>query len=159
MTAKSGVIASTVVLGSLILCSWPQAQSIKIQAQHLLESAVNKNADIAGLEISATPVGKTTCVTIAATEAKDLEEKCDDDEFAALKSGKPHVEKEADGYDVTAPLHDSHGKLVGTIGIDFKLRSDQTDASILKRTGELLKELEQQIRSKEYLFQPVPGRG
>ena len=159
MTVKSGFVASTILLGSLVMCSSLQAQSGKIQAQHLVDSTVNKNADVAGLEISVTPVGNTACVTIAATEAKDLGEKCDEDEFAALKTGKPHVEKEADGYDVTAPLHDAHGKLVGTIGIDFKLRSDQTNASILKRTGELLKELEQQIPSKEFLLQPVRSAG
>jgi len=55
-----------------------------------------------------------------------LKQKCDEDEFAALKTGKPHDEKEAEGYDITAPLHDASGKLVGTIGIDFKLQSGLT---------------------------------
>lgn len=131
-----------------------QAQPGKAHAQQLVDSMVKKYADIARLEVSATPAGKTTCVTIAATEAKDLGEKSDEDEFAVLKTGKLHVEKEADGYDITAPRHDASGQLVGTIGIDFKLQSGQTDASILKRTSEILKELEQQIRSKEFLFQP-----
>jgi len=153
MTVKSSILASSVVICSLMVVCSSQAQSGKTHAQQLVDSTVRKNAEIAGLEISATPAGKTTCVTIAATEAKDLGEKCDEDEFDALKTGKPHVEKEADGYDVTAPLHDESGKLVGTIGIDFKLQSGQTDASILQRTSEILKELEQQIRSKEFLFQ------
>jgi hypothetical protein len=156
MTTKSTILASTVVVCTLtMVCSSLHAQSGRTHAQQLVDSTVKKNADVAGLEISATPVGKTTCVTIAATETKDLGEKCDEDEFAALKTGKPHVEKGADGYDVTAPLHDAHGKLIGTIGIDFKLQSGQTDASILQRTSELLKELEQQILSKKFLFQPV----
>jgi len=155
MTPKSRILASSVVICGLMMVCSSQAQSGKTHAQQLVDSTVKKNADVAGLEISATPAGKTTCVTIAATEAKDLGEKCDEDEFAALKTGKPHVEKEADSYDVTAPLHDASGKLVGTIGIDFKLQSGQTDASILQRTSEILKELEQQIRSTEFLFQPA----
>jgi len=155
MTPRLGILASTVVICSLTMVGSSQAQSGKTQAQQLVDFTVKKNADVAGLEVSSTPVGKTTCVTIAATEAKDMGEKCDEDEFAALKTGKPHVEKEADGYDVTAPLHDASGKLVGTIGIDFKLQSGQTDASILRRTSEILKELEQQIQSKEFLFQPA----
>jgi len=155
MTARLGILASAVVICSLTVVCSSQGQLGKTQAQQLVDSAVKKNADVAGLEVSSTPAGKTTCVTIAATEAKDLGEKCDEDEFAALKTGKPHVEKEADGYDVTAPLHDASGKLVGTIGIDFKLQSGQTDASILQRTSEILKELEQQIRSKKFLFQPT----
>jgi hypothetical protein len=138
-----------------MLCSSLQAQSRTTHAQQLVDSTLKKNADVDGIEISATPESKSSCVTIAATETKDLGEKCDEDEFAALKSGKPHVEKEADGYDVTAPLHDAHGRLVGTIGIDFKLLSGQTHASILRRTNDLLRELEKQIPSKEFLFQPV----
>ena len=155
MTVKSCILASSVVICSLMMVCSSQAQSGTTHAQQLVDSSVKKNADVAGLEISATPAGKAICVTIAATEAKDLGEKCDEDEFAALKTGKPHVEKEADGYDVTAPLHDASGKLVGTIGIDFKVQSGQTDAFILQRTSEILKELEAQIRSKEFLFQPA----
>jgi len=156
MTVKSSILATSVVICSVMMVCLSQAQSGTTNAQQLVNSTVRKNADIAGLEISATPAGKTTCVTIAATEAKDLGEKCDEDEFAALKTGKPYVEKEADGYDVTAPLHDESGKLVGTIGIDFKLQSGQTDASILQRTSEILKQLESQIPSKEFLFQSAP---
>jgi hypothetical protein len=157
MRAKSSIFASTVVVSILMTtpCSSLLAQPGKNRAQQLVDSAVKKNADVAGLEVSATPAGKSApCMTIAATEAKDLGEKCDEDEFAALKTGKPHVEKEVDGYDVTAPLHDAKGRLVGTVGIDFKVQSGQTDASILQRTRELLKELEPQIPSKEFLFQP-----
>ena len=153
--ARSGCLAITVVTCGLVMICSSQAQSGKTQAQQLVDSMMKKNADVAGLEVSATPAGKTTCETIAATEAKDLGEKCDEDEFAALKAGKPFIEKEADGYDVTAPLRDANGKVVGTLGIDFKLQPGQTDASILQRTGELLKELERQIPSKAFLFQPV----
>jgi hypothetical protein len=39
-----------------------------------------------------------------------------------------------------------NGKVVGTIGIDFKLQPSQTDATILQRTGELLKELERRLQ-------------
>jgi len=155
VTAKFRMLASTVVICGLMMVCTLDAQSGKTQAQQLVDSTVKKNGDLAGLEVSATPAGKTTCVTIAATEAKDIGEKCDEDEFAALKAGKPRVERESDGYDVTAPLHDARGKLVGTIGIDFKLLPGQTDESILQRTGELLKQLEPQISSKEFLLQPA----
>ena len=157
MSAKSSIFAMTLVVPILmmVLCLSVGAQSGKNQAQQLVDSIVKRNADVAGLEVSSTLPGKTTCMTIAATEAKDLGEKCDEDEFAALQTRKPHVEKEADGYDVTAPLHDVNGNLVGTVGIDFKIQSGQNDASILQRTSELLKEFERQIPSKEFLFRPV----
>lgn len=67
------------------------------------------------------------------------------------------MQHEPDGFDVTAPLHDANEKLIGTLGIDFKPQAGQTKADILKRTAEFLKEVEQQIPSKAFLFQPVSG--
>lgn len=92
VAAKFRILASTVVICGLMMVCPLHAQSGKTQAQQLVDSTVKKNGDLAGLEVSATPAGKTTCVTIAATEAKDIGEKCDEDEFAALKAGRPHVE-------------------------------------------------------------------
>jgi len=72
-----------------------------------------------------------------------------------MKTGAPFVEQEAEGFDVTAPLHDATGKLIGGLGIDFKQQHGQTKADVLKLTAALLKELEQQIPSKAFLFQSV----
>jgi len=133
------------------------AQSKKTQAQNLVDLIAQRHSEITGLELSATPPGQKSCVTIAATEAKDLGDKCDKDEATAMKTGEPFVEHEPDGFDVTAPLHDASGKLIGAIGIDFKPQLGQTKADILKLTAGLLKEVEQQIPSKTSLFQPVSG--
>ena len=132
------------------------AQSKKTQAQSLVDLTAQKHSEIATLEISAAPEGQEHCSTIAATEAKDLGEKCDDDEAAALKTMEPVVEHEPDGFDVTAPLHDASGKLVGALGIDFKPQAGQTKADIVKRTAKLLRDMELQIPSKAFLFQLVP---
>ena len=140
-----------------VLYSPLNAQSKKTQAQSLVDLTAQKHPEITGLELSTTPAGREVCVTIAATEAKDLGEKCDKDEATAMKTGKPFVEHEADGFDITAPLHDASGKLIGAIGIDFKPELGQTKADILKLTVGLLKEVEQQIPSKASLFQPVSG--
>lgn len=130
-----------------------RAQSKKSQAQKLVDMTVQKHAEVAALELSAAPDGQKNCLTIAATEAEDLGQQCDEDEHAALKTLKPFVEHEAEGYDITAPLHDADGRLVGVVGIDFKQAPGQTDAEILKLTASLLQELERQIPSKEFLFQ------
>jgi hypothetical protein len=140
-----------------LLYSSLNAQSKKIQAQNLVDLTAQRHSEITGLELSATPAGEEGCVTIAATEAKDLGEKCDRDEVTAMRTGKPFVEHEPDGFDVTAPLHDASGKLVGTIGIDFKPQLKQTKADILKLTAVVLKEVERQIPSKAFLFQSVSG--
>ena len=129
------------------------AQSKKIQAQNLVQVTAHNHSEIASLEISAIPEGQKQCVTIAATEAKDVGEKCDADEETALKTQEPFVEQEADGFDVTAPLHDAKGKLIGTVGIDFKPQQGQTKKEIVEQTDKLLKEIEPQIPSKAFLFQ------
>jgi hypothetical protein len=141
-----------------VLASLPlNAQSKKTQAQNLVDLTAQKHSEVTALELSAIPADQGGCVTIAATEAKDLGEKCDQDEASALKTLKPFVEQEPDGFDVTAPLHDSEGNLIGTLGIDFKPKAGQTRADILKRTAEILREVEQQIPSKAFLFQVVSG--
>ena len=131
------------------------SQLRKTQAQHLVELTAQKHPEVTGLELAASPVGQQGCITIAATEAKNLGAKCDEDEAAALKTLKPFVEHEPDGFDVTAPLRDAKGNLIGTLGIDFKPQGGQTEASILKGTSRLLREMEQQIPSKAFLFGPV----
>jgi hypothetical protein len=124
------------------------AQSRKTQAQHLVDLTAKKHPEISGLELSATRDGWERCVTIAATNAKDLGKKWDkDDEAIAVRKLEPFVEHEPDGFDVTAPLHDAKGKLMGTLGIDFKPHAGETRAGIVKRTAAILKEMEQQIPS------------
>jgi hypothetical protein len=139
-----------------VLASFPlSAQRKKTQAQYLIDQTMEKHPEVTGLELSATPAGQETCVTIAATDPKDLGEKCDDDEVSALRTQKPFVEHEPDGFDVTAPLHDASGTLIGTLGIDFKPHAGQTRTGILKRTTRILKEVERQIPSKAFLFEPA----
>lgn len=130
----------------------------KTFAQRLVDEAATKHPELTGLEMSATPPGKQACVTIAATEAKELGEKCDNDEFTALKTNKPFVEKEKEGgkevYDITMPLHDAAGKMIGTLGMDFKPEPGQQELDVVKRAKQIAGELEKQISSKAKLFEP-----
>jgi hypothetical protein len=149
-------IVHNVLWGTLILSvlsSCLNAQSKKTQAQNLVDLIAQKHSEISALELSATPAGQKRCVIIAATSQRTLREKCDQDEAAAMKPG-PFVEQEPEGFDVTAPLHDATGKLIGALGIHFK-QHGRTKANVLKLTAALLKELEQQIPSKAFLFQSV----
>jgi len=145
-------------LGMVLLCVSPgtlvlSAQSKKIRAQSLIDDIAQKHPEVAELELSAAPPGEKNCSTIAATKLNQVGEKCDEDEAAALKTNEPSVESEQDGFDVTAPLHDAKGKLIGTLGIDFKTEAGQTKSDILGRTTSLLHEVEPLIPSKEWLFE------
>lgn len=149
MLRRLGKLLLCVLGCSLALC----AQSKKIRAQALIDEIVPKHSDIAELEISAARAGEKNCSTIAATKLKQVGEKCDEDEATALKTKKPFVESEPDGFDVTAPLHDAKGKLVGTLGIDFKPQAGKTKSEILERTAALLHEIEPMIPSKGSLYE------
>ena len=37
-----------------------------------------------------------------------------------MRTGNPYVEKEKDGVDISVPLHDSVGKIIGSVGVGFK---------------------------------------
>ncbi len=85
--------AANILLCGALLVLPLNAQSKKIQAQDLVEMTAQNHPEIESLEIAATQEGQRVCVTVAATEAKDLGEKCDADEEAALKTQEPFVEK------------------------------------------------------------------
>jgi hypothetical protein len=159
--SKIGLLAFGVLL--LIVCGLVgHAQTTapaKIFAQKLIEETVAAHSELMGLELAATPPGKTQCVTIASTETKGIGEKCDKDEFTAIRTNKPFVEKEKengkDVYDVTIPIHDSNGRVIATAGIDFKPQPDQTNAQVTERSRQIAKELEAKIKVKEKLFEPM----
>ena len=130
----------------------PSDAKSKIFAQALVEDTVAKHPELEGLGLATVPPDGHDCVTIADTDAKELGDKCDKGEVAVMKTGKPTVEKEGDGYDVTLPLHVS-GKTIGIIGMDFKL--DQAEAGLLDRAKAIAKEMEDQIPSKSKLFEPA----
>lgn len=130
----------------------------KIYAQQLVEEAVARNPQVSGVELSSTPPAKA-CMTIASTESGDVGEKCDKDEFTVMKTNKPFVEKETEGgkevYDVTMPLHDSHGKLIGTVGMDFKPEPGQKESQVVQSARQLVHEMEVRIPTKARLFESV----
>src|SRR5215831_15294631 len=133
------------------------ASAQRIYAQKLIEETLAAHPELLGLELAATPPGKTQCVTIASSETKGIGEKCDKDEFAAMKTNKPFIEKEKENgkevYDVTIPIHDANGKIIATAGIDFKPAPDQSDAKVAERSQHIAKELEAKIGSKGKLFE------
>jgi len=131
----------------------------KIFAQKLVAETLAAHPELTGVEISSTPPGKSQCVTIASTEIKGIGEKCDKDEFTAMKTNKPFVEKENEGgkevYDVTIPIHDSTGRVIAAAGLDFRPEPNQTDDQVTRRSLQIAKELDSNLPSKDKLFEPV----
>jgi hypothetical protein len=120
-------------------------------AQQLVEAtqATHPEAD----EIGISAVASHGCRTIASTDPGDIGEACEKDDSEPMRTGKPFVEKEKDGFDISVPLHDSNGKLVGSVGIGFKPRAGQTEAALVDLARKIAGEMEAQISSKSTLFE------
>ena len=98
-----------------------------------------------------------TCKTIAATDPKDVGERCDDDEIGPMRTGEPDVgapTRDDPVYDITQALHDATGRLIGAVGMDIKPMAGQDRAAALVVARRLLRELEARIPSMHRLFEP-----
>jgi len=137
----------------------PATRRPKSSRKKLVTETLAAHPELTGVEIAATPPGKAHCITIASTEIKGIGEKCDKDEFAAMKTNKPFVEREnevgKEVYDVTIPIHDSTGKVIATAGLDFKPEPNQTNDRITQRSLQIAGELDAKLPSKNKLFEPV----
>ena|SRR5215469_14824704 len=146
------VTAVVLALPSLLLAN-QQASRVKTFAQELVEQTLanHPHADEVGIAVRSS----RGCRTIASTDKGDLGEACEKDDIAPMQNGKPYVEHEKDGYDVSVPLHDTEGKIIGSLGIGFKRASGQTQASAIAEATKISEEMAARITSKAKLFEPV----
>ena len=131
----------------------------KIYAQKLVNETLAVHSEIMGLEISAVHPKKDECTTIASDEELGIGEKCDQDEYDVMKSGKPFADKTTEHgqefYDVNVPIHDANGKVVAIIGVDFKPDPKQTADQASQQAQQIAKEIEAKVSSIDKLYEPV----
>lgn len=127
----------------------PQGETL---AQKLVEATQSKHRETYEVGISATTA--RGCVGIASTDKGDIGEKCEKDDSEPMRTGKPFVEKEKDGFDVSLPLHDASGKIIGSVGIGFKPTAGRTAATVTQQAQQIAREMEAQIPSKASLLKP-----
>ncbi len=150
------ILATAVLISALLVGSKTAiAAAEKTMAQKALEEVAAAHPEIAGLELATSRLTGQSCSTIAATESKEIGEKCDKDEFTAMRTNRAFIEEEKDGFDITVPLHDSLGKIIGTVGMDFKPETGQTRAAATAKAKQIASELEKRLTSKHELFEPV----
>jgi hypothetical protein len=131
----------------------------KIYAQKVVNETLAAHSEIMGLEISATHPKKNECTTIASDEELGIGEKCDQDEYDVMKSGKPFADKTTEHgqefYDVNVPIHDANGKVVAIIGVDFKPDPKQTADQASQQAQQIAKEIEAKVSSIDKLYEPI----
>jgi len=124
-------------------------------AQKIVAELKAAHPEITSLELSAARSEHEVCKTIAATEAKEIGQKCDNDELTAIRTNRPFVEQEKDEFDATLPIHDAAGKIIGTVGMDFKASPGQTKERVTQQAKQIVAELEKRIPSRAELFAPA----
>jgi hypothetical protein len=129
------------------------AQGPPTYAQQLVNQMLAAHTELAAMELALqTAEG---CKTVAATDLKDVGEKCDDDELGPMRTGEPDVEeptKDDPVYDITQALHDSAGTLIGAVGMDLKPAPGKDRAAMVAQARAILRELEARIPSKQKLL-------
>ena len=127
-------------------------------AQQVVEEILARHSDLRSVELAL--VSGKACVTVAATALEDVGEACDADEKQPMRTGKPYVEEPTRNdpvYDITQALHDGSGALIGAVGMDIAPAGRSREA-VLSQAGEILRELENMISSKEQLLSPAPAK-
>jgi len=145
--AVVAVLAPLALAGLSLLPLEAQAPAHPL-AQKLVASAQAQHPDVT--EVGILLPTANGCTSIASTDKGDVGEKCESDDMQPLKTGKPSVAKEADGYDVSLLLHDAQGRRVGVVGIEMKL-AGHTRASALREAGQIEQAMAAQIPSKSSL--------
>jgi hypothetical protein len=140
-----------ITLSPVLISAQTKTHAGKSFAQKLVETTRAKHPELDEIGISA--ITSRGCVGIASTDKSDVGGKCEREDSEPMRTGKPVVEKEKDGFDVTLPLHDSAGKMIGSAGFGFKAAPGQTEASVTEQAQKIAAEMETQIPSKAKLFE------
>jgi hypothetical protein len=145
------LLALLVSMMSVLTPAQTKTHAAKSFAQKLVEATRARHPESDEIGISANT--SRGCVGIASTDKSDIGGKCEKEDSEPMRTGKPVVEKEKDGFDVSLPLHDSTGKIIGAVGVGFKSAPGQTEASVTKLALKIAAEMEAQIPSKATLFE------
>jgi len=142
------------------LLAGPMPSAIAAQTKSQLEKSFAQKLVVATQanhhesdEISISADTSRGCIGIASTDKSDIGGKCEKEDSEPIRTGKPVVEKEKDSFDVSLPLHDSSGTLIGAAGVGFKPAPGQTEASVTVQALKIVAEMEKLIPSKDKLLE------
>jgi len=131
----------------------PPAQ--KAFAQKLVDDLAARHPGLVRIGLHLTPPQSSENILVASNVSEKIGQRSDSEDLKAMQSGKAVVLKEGDNFDVTLPLHDATGKIIGAIGLTFKPRRGEQETDAVKRAQDMAHELERQIPSKAKLFAPT----
>ena len=129
------------------------AASEKILAQRLVDDLAKAHPELVRIGVHVTPPDKPDNIIIASNLAVKIGQKSDPEDLEVMKTGRPVVLKEGDNYDVTLPLHDAAGRLIGALGLTLK-PNGAGQSQIVRSAQAITRAFEKGIPSKTALFKP-----
>jgi hypothetical protein len=121
-------------------------------AQKLVDDLVARHPELVRVGLHVTPPNGRRNVIIASNMTEKIGQKSDPEDLRAMRSGRPVLLKEGENFDVTLPLHDAKGKIIGTIGLTFEPEPSEQEGAVIRRAWEIAREIEKDIPSKAELF-------
>lgn len=118
-------------------------------AQNLVNQLHSAHPEFSEIGISAVIPGEG-CYGLASTDKSDIGEKCESDDVVPLHTGRASIGTEGKNLDISLPLHDASGKIIGVIGIETAPGTDR--AATLSNVRAAVRKIEQQIPSKAKLI-------
>lgn len=129
------------------------SQAGKIYAQRLVDELAAKHPDLVRVGMHVMPPNRRENILIACTAAERIGQKSDPEDLKAMNTGQPVVMKEGDNFDVTLPLHNSAGMIIGALGLTFKPQAGEQDAEAARRARAMAQEIEKHIATTNQLFE------
>ncbi len=127
----------------------------KTFAQKLVDELAAKYPGLVRIGLHVTPPHGSENIIVASNVPEKIGQRSDPEDLKAMQSRKPVVLKEGDDFDVTLPLHDAAGRVIGAIGLTFQPRRGEQELDAIRRARAMAGELERQIPAKAKLFAPV----
>ena len=128
-----------------------------IFAQKLVDETVTAHPELRLLGLHSVPPGTEQSQIIANNFKEKVGKKSDPDDIDVQKTGQPECEPKNDRnvWDIGYPLRDQKGTIIGTAVLELKYSAQKTKEGALKQAGKILKEMQNQLPSKDKLFEPI----
>ena len=150
-----GVLITFVLLTTHIKGALSQDQNARPTfAQTLVDTVAAKHRpDLIYLGLHLTPQSSPDAIIFAATDRSKIGHKSSCGDLHVIEAGTPILEMKGKSSTVLERLHDKTGKTIGltVVGLRFGDGEETAAAKLAKQIGD---ELDQQISSKEELFEP-----
>lgn len=145
-----------VLVGILVAQSGPPASN-NVYAQKLVDEFTAKYVRLISLGIHAKPPNAPDYVIVAHTTVKKAGAKSEEEDLAAMRTGKPDGPNDLGGgiYDIILPLHDASGKTIGAAVMHIKPGTADPKTEAMKLAVQYRDDLAKHIPSEEKLFEPT----